>query len=868
MLSRREIINWTKAVLGFVLAVTFVFGTGGFSSFIQSRACYWAMYINVTHSPSKTVGAYMNQTLLILMMVAAGAVMWCILQGLCGSSDIAMAVVLYVWVYCVSLLRSTSHERYYTVCMVGVLIAYISTAGETGVLGPNSSHGSQLDYIYLRDTVNSFLVGMLIGLCVNVLVFPDFAESHLIDKLDAVFSKMSALSRASIDCVLTSDYSKEAYMANCATRNRLVSEIQTAFGQIDVAIDQASMEITYSHYSMKDYSRISRQITSVAAVMFSMNTVLNSPETLHLLMSPEYQTNVGPAMRDVWKSFDDADTAIWVALSRNLKESMHHEKGNSNKLIVALDTTAREAFDAFSVHMPAVFTTVFDHTEDGVLSSSTDSWERFVQVNFYLLGMKEYLQELVFLHEISESRCGDDHPVRFHLNWLIPVRDFFRRTKARFVKGFQKPSPNWKSEFLVSCKNHFLSDASIYAVKSATAILCFQLILFLDPETYENWFFERCLAPIAVALSPNLGQTYGTLLPRIMGTVVGASLAYGSVVLFGVKSAWHVLTAVIAAVPCFYIALFHKKHLSLANLTLISFANYLFISLAFLGDPTFPAPQVYLYRLVSVVSVALCFALFFTSVIYPQFARRRLRDRMSDIFRDLNVFYRKIVSNSLRTRDLELEFTDTKDLRNKIFKHLVALEPLLQFSIQEPRIEGKFQIQEYRKVVECMYHLLDRLECLRLCVGDQPFNPKINEVLRFGEYGEGRAEMHQTIRILLYIFTSTMLTKIRILPNLPNASQARDRMIHGFVTMLVEHNRPHSLNGSDPFDTVLPSDQQGMLTALITDKWVRVLGMSVSLREVSRVLDETGPHMKAIFGEAPDIVDPEKEVLKAVVIKE
>ncbi|KAJ3075292.1 hypothetical protein HDU98_008650 [Podochytrium sp. JEL0797] len=749
--------------------------------------------------------------------------------------------------------------------MCGIIIAYISTAGEVGVLGPNSSGGDQLDYEYLGQTVSSFLIGLLIGLFVNILVFPDFAESHLIESLNEVFAKMGVLTSASISCVTAADYSKEAYAANCATRAQLVSEIQTTFGLIDAAITQASMEITYSHFSMKDYSRITEQTKSVAAVLFSMHTALQSPETEHLLLSLEYQSNVTIPIKNLWKEFDAACMAIFMKLGRESRSSHRQEKGGLDSLILKLEQTATNAFRSFEVHQPAIFAKVFEETSVRLAGSSMEGWESFVQLNFLALANKEFVQELVYLHDASESRSGSDHPVRIHFNWLIPLRKLSRKIRAQCAKGFEKPPPNWQNEFLVKCKNHFMSDASVYGVKCATAILCFQMVLFFNPNLYATWFFERALAPIAVSLSPSLGQTYGTLLPRIVGTVGGASLGYASVLVFGVDSPWHILASFIAAVPCFYVALFYKQHLPFANLTLISFANYLFISLAFLGDPTFPAPQVYLYRLVSVVSISLCFALLFTSVIYPQFARRRLRERMSDIFRDLNVFYRHIVSNSLRPHDTPL--FDTKRLRNQIFSQLVALEPLLQFSIQEPRIEGKFPIQEYRQVVECMSHLLDRLECLRLCVGNEPFDANITHVMRWGEYGAGRAEMHSTIRILLFLFTSTMLTKLKILPNLPNASQARSRMIHGFVTMLIEHSLPHSVDGVDPFDTVLPLDQNGILERLSTDKWVRVLGMSFSLREVSRVLDETGPHMKAIFGEAPDIVDPEKDALRAIDVE-
>ncbi|KAJ3075298.1 hypothetical protein HDU98_008656 [Podochytrium sp. JEL0797] len=863
MLSKRELIHWSKAVLGFALTYAFVFTP--MSSFLNHRHIYMCMYVSIIHTPNKTVGSFLNLTGLILLMVAAASVMWCILQGLCGTSKVAMAIGLFIWVYLVSLLRARSHERYYSVCMVGILIAYAATAKEVGALGPSLSGGSQLDYVYLRGTVESYCVGLLICLLVNVLIFPDFAETHLINNLDTVYSKMSLLTSTSITCIMNPDFSTEAYTSNCTKRAHLVSEIQKTFGLIDDAIAQASLEVTYSHFSMKDYTRIATSAKSAAAVLFSMNAVLSSRETLRLLQSPDFQQKLGARRREEWMEFDAACTAIFEGLVQDLRRSTRLEKEGGDRLMVELERTAGDAFRVFGGYQPDVFSSIFEDAK--VTAGTLEGWELFVHLNFFSLGIKEFVLELASLHEESESRSGQDHPVRFHLNWFIPLRDLFRRIRARCVKGFNKPLPNWHNDLLVKVKDHFLSDSSVYACKAATAILCFQMVMFFNHDLYVSWFFERGIAPIVVTLSPSLGQTYGALFPRIMGTGVGASLGYASVLLFGKYSAWHILTSFVAAVPCMYIALFRKEHVALSRLTLISLTNYLYISVVWMDNPAFPALEVYLFRLVAVISVALCFGVLFTSVIYPQFARRRLRSEMSTIFKNLNVFYRKIVSNSLRTHnDNGLAFSETKSLRNKIFSQLVALEPLMKFSVLEPRIEGKFQIEEYREVVSLQYHLLDRLECLRLCVGDTPLDAKINNVLRFGEYGATRNEMHQSIRIVLFMYRSAFLTKLHIMPNLPNASEARERMIHGFVTMLVQHSQQHELDGSDPLDGVMPMDKKGMLDTLVTDKWVRVLGMSVSLREVSRVLDEMGTHMKTIFGESPDIVDPEKEELTPIII--
>ncbi|KAJ3063109.1 hypothetical protein HDU98_001029 [Podochytrium sp. JEL0797] len=722
--------------------------------------------------------------------------------------------------------------------MIGIILVFISSTSAVGLAGESSSGGQLFDYVYLQHTVVAFLIGILIGLCVNILVFPDFAEHHLNDKMELMFRKLGYLSSACVGCLVNTDVSREAYIANTKLRHHLVSEIQHAFCVIDATIDQASVEITWSHFSMKDYALIARQCKSVTAVLCSIHTVLSSPETLGLVLSPEYQRNLTSEMKLLWNEFDGVCTRIFRGLRGNMANEQYHGTRESDMLINDLERTAATALSMLVAQQADVFTNILAHAGRDLHSPSAESkndWEKFVQLTFQTLATNELVKELTLLHKETNTRAQEDRRVRFHFNWLVPLVDFLRQIRAHCTFSMKKTTATAANEFLVKAKDLLLSDSSVYGCKVATAVLCLQLVMYLNPHLFRKWFFIRTLAPIVVAVSPSLGQTYLSLGPRILGTSAGASLAYGSVVLFGQASPMHIITDI----------------------------------------PQSDPPQVYLYKLVTVTSLALCFSVIFTLVIYPVrnfslnllapiytrlfkvFARRRLRARMSSIFRKLNVFYRHVISDS--NRAVRYGHPETKDLRNTIFSALVSLEPLMKFSVAEPRLEGKFQYADYRNLINCMYRLLDRLECLRLCIGDSPFDADIKRVLRFGEYGQARLELHRTIRILLYVFSSTMLTKLSILPNLPNAIDARTRMIHGFIAMLLEHSQPHEFDGSDPLDGAMPLDKNGMLEALKTEKWVHLLGMSISLREVSRALDEIVDPMKLIFGEAPDILDPEEE---------
>ncbi|KAJ3075296.1 hypothetical protein HDU98_008654 [Podochytrium sp. JEL0797] len=794
-LSNRDWINWFKAVLALFLGYVYMF-TPALMSWMQPRDTYWLVFVQIVHSPAQTVGSHLYITSLAAVIITISAAMWAFLQGVCGSQHYLMGIGLFPYIYMLSLMRAQSHDRYFQVTIFGILISYIATAGETGVLGPNTSWGNQLDYNYLAHTIISYFMGL--------------------------------------------------------------------------------GEISYSHFSTKDYATIVQQTKSVAAVLFSEHTILNGPETPNLLQFPAFQKSITDEMKMAWHEFDDACRMVFGGLCSDLRQPAHEVKAGNDAVVEALTRAANAALGTIQTRQPAIFSDVFEHSVsngqllDSLTPGSKNAWEVFLQLNFHSLATTEFVQELKSLHNETHSRAQENRRVRFHFGWLIQLKALFGRIHAR-IAGWKLSRSSLRKASVV-CKDFLLSDSSIYAFKSATAIMLFQLTLLISTNTYDAWYFERGLAPIAVAMGPSLGQTYSTLVPRIVGTVFGGTLGYVCVLVFGKETPWHILTGLLQAVPVFYVNLFYPQHATLARLCLISYTMYIFISVAYLGDPTFPDPAEYLFRLVTVISVSLVFATLFTTLFYPMRARTQLRDRISDIFRDLNIFYRKIVSRRAQTVELDarmskIEEAETKDFRNEIFSQLVALETLVHYSTLEPRLERRFPETNYRAVISQQYELLDRLECLRLCVGENSSDPYIKRVLRFGEYGEARAEMHSTIRVLLFIFASTMVTKAPLLPNLPKASHSRSKMIDGFLTMLLEHSQPHEFDGTDPLDAVMPVDRGGMLDTLNTDKWVRIQGMSVSLREVSRVLDETVPYLKSLFGEAPDILDPEDDTLLPIFIK-
>ncbi|KAJ3281817.1 hypothetical protein HDU79_010460 [Rhizoclosmatium sp. JEL0117] len=751
------------------------------------------------------------------------------------------------------------------------MIAYNSTASVVGVLGANSSDGRLFDYKLLADDLSSYLIGILIGLAVNFLVFPDSAEQHLRDNLSLVFIKTRDLSLSMFELLNGSHYDTgDSFTIEFQKRNKLVSEIQICFATIDAEIIQAAAEVTYSYFSIDEYARITRAANSVVAVLFSAHTVLNAPETVALITSAEYQQNISDEMKQSWKDFGDVSKRIFDDLGVNLRKAVDRDENHVNEAVSTLKALGAQAIRMFANgHQPIYFSRMFDDTDDGSLRvismDAKAAWEQLLQINFLILSTKEFIKELAILHEQTFAFAGPKKYRKFRFNWYIPPATLIQILRIRF-RGLQSKIRRATigetvHAIVFGITRNILSPNSVYAFKTALAVFSLQMIMFSHPDLYKEWYMGGALSTIIVAVSPSLGQTYIGLPLTIVGTASGATLAYLSLILFGKHSYGQILFGFVAAVPFTYLQLFNKRTASLGLLGLLAFGNYISITYANMNNPAFDAPAVYLYKVITVASAALSFSLVFTLILYPSFARHILRHRMSIIFLHLNIFYRKIVSSSIqplqkvatiqRIKDPEL-----KDLRNQIFSEIVALDSLMVYAIAEPRIEGRFQEETYREIINCMFMLLDRLECVRLSVGDEPFDADVRRVLKSSPLMESRAELQQVIRLLLYIFSSSMLTKLKILPTLPNAQRVRERVIEDFVNLLLWHGHPGSCPYPqlDPFDGVIPAHRSGMLEALNTEKWMRLLGHSASVREVSRGLDKFVPLMKALFGEYPDII--------------
>ncbi|KAI8841030.1 hypothetical protein BJ741DRAFT_595084 [Chytriomyces cf. hyalinus JEL632] len=839
MPSVRQVQDLFKALLAFVLAFSFIFST--WNSWVQPRSLPSVILVTIVLTPGgKTVGNFLDSSVLLLACIAFSSVIWAFTQAVAGESYTAMASILFIIVYFFSTLRAINPARFFVPALITPLLTFTAITSVVGVTGPNTTNNQLFDSNFLVSTIKAYLIGIAICLSVNVLVFPDFASRHLNAHFVSTVKKISSLLNSTLGAMSGSENTEELRDAGIAQRNAYVISIHASLAIIETTIRQASAEVSYSHYSIKDYTQLLKRCKGVVAILCSINTSIKSETSQKLMASTEFLEQITPSMKDSWMSLGTCCESIFEEIQTKFENAGSKKKTTTNldaeaALVETVLNTARnatEALQAFERHRPNEFLDIFSDLHDykGLTAEQIESWDKLTHVTFHILAAKELVNSLNQLHSDVYRSTGNKLQIRLHFAHYLPGFIFVLFAPKLVNPRVTVFRPTIGAR-LTALKNVFLSSPSIFGLKLSTAMLCFLMVLYTQPVIFQQWSMSGAFVSILVAISPSLGQTYLSLPIQIVATTLGSSIAYGGVCAFGRDGAYGLTGfAALLGVPFYFLMLSNIQFLVLGLLTLLSFSNFVVLSFINRANPRAVSPDVSLYRGVAVTSIALSFSLIFTLVLYPTLARNALRQRLFEIFGDFRNYHGKIVTSALRApENMSLEDSDIKDTRDNILSQLASLEPLMTFAAIEPRLAGKFQSAKYRAVILHMRTFLDRLEALRVSSGDAPFDSSVRKFLNFGLLGEARTEMQQTVRILMHIFASSMLTKQK-LPSLPDASKVRNKLFQAFITIIMNHAHHVYPVETDPLAD-MPYDKEGVLATLNTEKWLRLLSFSASARD-------------------------------------
>ncbi|KAJ3124519.1 hypothetical protein HK100_011206, partial [Physocladia obscura] len=345
----------------------------------------------VSFFSAKTVGNFLDTSFVLVTTVCTSGAVWAFIQGVASSSYTAMTIILFIVVYIGAVLRALA-PRFFVASLVGPIFTFAAISSVVGVAGQNTSDGNVFDYNYLISFISSYLIGLIICLVINVLVFPDMAEPHLNQQFLNVLDSISELSHSILSAMCGNEITKEGFKKGQLARASLVSKIQGEFASITTTINQASAEIGYSYFSVSDYSRILNCCKGVATVLMSLNTSLNSDVWHRIVSCPEFTDEIAPAINQT--DF----TATCTQMFDEIKELLNKHDSTSARLSLRRNSKTSscsvvndKASDLKKMQPNSFFHLLgeVEEVEPTVSLHLKEQWNMVLEINFFILASEE-----------------------------------------------------------------------------------------------------------------------------------------------------------------------------------------------------------------------------------------------------------------------------------------------------------------------------------------------------------------------------------------------------------------------------------------------------------------------------------------------
>ncbi|KAF1847175.1 uncharacterized protein K460DRAFT_278651 [Cucurbitaria berberidis CBS 394.84] len=308
------------------------------------------------------------------------------------------------------------------------------------------------------------------------------------------------------------------------------------------------------------------------------------------------------------------------------------------------------------------------------------------------------------------------------------------------------PSNTWeKFGDLIRSLAHFLrSSESSFGFRAACATMSIAIIAFLkDTQTF---FVEQrlvwALIMVAISMTPTAGQSIFQFVLRIAGTAIAMVVAWLMWYIPGQHTAGILVFVWVFVALGFYIPL---KRFDLVIVGIISVVTATMIvgyelqvrkigamaSTAATGQPAYPIHELGPYRLATVAG-GLAVAFFWTIFPYPITEHSALRQGLGGALYLSANFY-SIMHEQVMTRirgEAGDEENDKKSpgyalikARNKVLaKQMLTLQSLKMhsgFVRWEFPLGGKFPVEEYEKIIECVTNIVNYTALLGYA--SQPF---------------------------------------------------------------------------------------------------------------------------------------------------
>ncbi|GAA5951640.1 hypothetical protein JCM21900_000535 [Sporobolomyces salmonicolor] len=225
-----------------------------------------AVLVIVGAYPGSPMGKCFQALLLGGAGLSCGVLVYAIL-GWCSHSPTGQGFVFALYVYLSALVRF-SGAKYISFYLYGVLFAF------NGIYTSIIS-GHRFDKQWLVAELEAYAWGMAIALCVNLLVWPITSEQELRKLLVTSLQHVSTL--AHLSC---KTYAKEINEDEIEVRQLLVRTIRSDYLALTARLDETSLEVLYTRWSLKHYSDMISAVQGLQQALITSSSALDMMDRL------------------------------------------------------------------------------------------------------------------------------------------------------------------------------------------------------------------------------------------------------------------------------------------------------------------------------------------------------------------------------------------------------------------------------------------------------------------------------------------------------------------------------------------------------------------------------------------------------------
>lgn len=357
-----------------------------------------------------------------------------------------------------------------------------------------------------------------------------------------------------------------------------------------------------------------------------------------------------------------------------------------------------------------------------------------------------------------------------------------------------------------------------YSIKTGMAVAMLAAPAFIEStrETFMEYRGEWALISCFVVLSPTVGATNFLSLHRIMGTLIGATVAVIVFTLFKHQPVMLTLCSFLYSIPCFYYIVNYPQYATSGRFVLLTY-NLTCLFSYNSRDDNIPVLTVALHR-ATAVTIGVIWAFIVSRYWWPIEARRELGRVLSEFCVNICWFYQCLVSSysvhpsilnkiaSGKTENLThhggadtgAEMNSPTHLAAPINEFmamelhlqlkLIELQELLAQTQNEPRLKGPFPVALYRTILTSLQSTLDMLHSLRCATTQEDWYMEVRKQFIIPVNKE-RREMVGNIILYFSTLSAAFQLKTPLPPYLPPAEQARRKLVDAVRQLDIVKNK-------------------------------------------------------------------------------